>query len=215
MPVDNSIHISLIVGVTGHRDIVDKDIPDIRTKICVELDRIGADTTNVRPILLSGLAEGGDQMVAEEALKRNWEVYAIFPMPFADYLADFTTDDKRKTLINLKDRCAAVHEIPWALSLDPDITDRRDQQYRNQCIFIARHSQAVIALWDGTPANPAEACGTAYVAELCRNGSPPIEGEALAAPETTYLIHIPVRRQCAPDREPIFQPGLPSLKVSD
>jgi hypothetical protein len=210
MNVDNQDCIALVVGVTGHRDIIDKDIPDIRTKICVELERIEGTAKDVRPILLSGLAEGGDQLVAEEALKRNWEVYAIFPMPFADYLADFTTDDKRKTLTNLKDQCAADHEIPWALSLDPDIADRRDQQYRNQSIFIARQSQVVIALWDGTPANPTGACGTAYVADLCRTGPPPIEGEVLVAPETTSLIHIPIKRQSAPDREPVCQPVLPS-----
>jgi hypothetical protein len=207
---DITARIALIVGVTGHRDIIDRDIPDIRTKICVELDRIKAAAKDVRPILLSGLAEGGDQLVAEEALKRNWKVYAIFPMPFADYLADFATDDKRKTLTNLKDRCADFHEIPWALALDSDITDPRDQQYRNQSIFIARQSQVVIALWDGTPANPKGACGASYVAELCRNGPPPIEGEVLVAPETTSLIHIPVKRQSAPDREPVRQPVLPS-----
>jgi hypothetical protein len=210
MTAESPFRIALIVGVTGHRDIIDKDVSDIRTKICVELERIESVTKNVRLVLLSALAEGGDQMVADEALKRNWDVYAIFPMPFADYLADFTTDDKRKTLASLRDRCVAVHEIPWALSLDPDITDRRDQQYRNQSIYIARQSQVVIALWDGTPANPTGACGTAYVADLCRSGPPPIEGEVLAAPETTSLIHIPIVRQSAPDREPVRQPVLPS-----
>ena len=202
--------ISLFVGVTGHRDIVDDGVAKIRVDIRAKLVSIESISKNVRPILLSGLAEGGDQLVAEEALKRNWAVCAVFPMPFSDFLEDFTSENARKALLSLKGQCKQVIEMPWALTLDADITDPRDQQYRNQSIFIARQSQLVIALWDGTPAQPSGACGTAYVVELCRKGPPPIEDEVLAAPETTSLIHIPVRRQSVPDRKPVLEAKPPA-----
>ena len=202
--------ISLFVGVTGHRDIVDEDVPKIRASIRAKLLRIESISKNVRPILLSGLADGGDQLVAQEALKRDWDVFAVFPMPFSDFLQDFTSENKREALLSLKGQCRQVIETPWALSLDADITDPRDQQYRNQSIFVARQSQLVVALWDGTPAQPSGACGTAYVVELCRKGLPPIEGEVLAAPETTSLIHIPVRRQSDPDRKPVLEAKPPA-----
>lgn len=209
MTVGHIAGIPLIVGVTGHRDMVEEDIPAIRTQIAARLKKIEAVTKGMRRVLLSGLAEGADQIVVEEALARNWEVIAVLPMPFADYLADFTTDEKRAALTALKNRCISSSEIPWAAAQDLDITNPRDQQYREQSVFIARQSQVVIALWDGAPAPATEQCGTAYVVDLCRNGLPPIEGEVLAAPETTSMIHIPVSRRSAPERKPAAQSAMP------
>lgn len=215
MTVSYQSSLSIFVGVTGHRDILDGDIPELRARVASELERIESAAKGVRLILLTGLAEGGDQIVAEEALKRNWEVFAVFPMPFSDYLADFTENELRENLIKLKDRCAAIHEIPWAATRDPDITKPRDQQYRNQSIFVARQSQLVIALWDGVSESERGACGTAYVAKLCREGSlPPIDGEVLAAPETTPLIHIPVGLESAPKQTAEF-PRTPQCDLSD
>lgn len=199
--------ISLFVGAIGHRDIVDASVAEIRTRISTELSRIEDAANGLRLVLLSGLAEGGDQILAEEALKRGWDVLAVFPMPFADYLADFKTDYQREALIKLKDRCSASVEIAWLTRLDPDISSPRDQQYRKQSQYIARQSQLVVALWDGSPAVTAGACGTAYAVTLCRDGAlPPVEGELLAAPETTPLIHIPVRRSSSPGPNPVVQP---------
>ena len=204
----------LVVGVSGHRDILDSDIPEIRTRVISELKLIEDTAKDLRLILISGLAKGCDQIVAEEALNRKWEVVAVLPMPFADYLGDFPSDQEREKLVALKGRCSSVIEIPWAASRDLDINDPNDQQYRNQGVFIARHSQVVIALWDGLPASEREACGTAYVAKLCREGSlPPIDGEVLAAPETTPLIHIPVRRESAPKQTAEF-PRTPQCDLS-
>ena len=213
MTVGDNSKIALIVGVSGHRDLIDADTAEIRTRIASELEKIEALAKGVRLVLLSGLAEGSDQLVAEEALKRKWEVFAAFPMPFADFMDDFEADSQREALVELKEQCSAINEIPWAATLDRDIATPRDQQYRNQSIFVVRQAQVVIALWDGIAAQPSGACGTAYVADLCRKGPPPIEGEVLAAPETTSLIHIPVRRRSEPDLKPILQPTLPSDRI--
>ena len=213
MNVGDNSKIALIVGVSGHRDLIDDDTPEIRMRIASELEKIEALAKGVRLILLSGLAKGSDQLVAEEAFKRKWEVFAVFPMPLTDFLEDFEAGSQREAFIKLKNQCSAVIEIPWATTLDRDITNPRNQQYRNQSIFVVRQAQVVIALWDGIAVPPLGACGTAYVATLCRKGPPPIEGEVLAAPETTSLIHLPVRRSSAPDRKPILQPKLLSDSI--
>lgn len=196
--------IALFVGVTGHRLLIGGDILELRTKVSAALAHIESKAIGVPLVLLSGLAEGADQLVAEEALKRNWKVFAVFPMPLADYLKDFETESSRNDFLRLKDRCSGIHEIPYATSQDADITEPKNQQYRNQSIYIARQSQLVIALWDGIAALTKDACGTAYVVKLCREGPPPTEGEILAAPETTSLIHIPTRRQTEPDHTPVL-----------
>ncbi len=201
----SSGNISLVVGVTGHRDLIVGDVPTIQLEIDSKLANIKKLSGNATPILLSGLAEGSDQLVAEAALKLQWTVIAVLPMLCQDYLEDFDSAEKRGAFLNLKNRCTRVIEIPRANVCDHDILDLRNQQYRNQGIFVVRQAQLIIALWDGRPAPELGACGTAYAVKLCREGPPPVQGEVLAAPETTSLIHIPVRRQGNPDFSPVIE----------
>ena len=196
----DSTAIPLIVAVCGHRDLVPEDIPQIRVKLRQALELVERSARRVPLILLTGLAEGADQLVAEEALDRQWNVTAALPMPLADYLEDFAEGATRDAFLRIQRRCRQTVEMPWIAPTqhDHDIDSERDQQYRNQGIFLVRHAQLVIALWDGQPQATDATSGTAYVVDLCRNGPPPVEGEILASPETTSLIQIPVRRRAQP-----------------
>jgi hypothetical protein len=100
-------------------------------------------------------------------------------------------------------------ELPRAAQRDPDIDNLRDQQYRDQGTSLARKAQVVIALWDWQSAQ-AGTCGTGWVVDVCRQGPPPLAGSVLAAPETTGLIHIPVRRAKAPDVPSAIGMSVPS-----
>jgi hypothetical protein len=194
--------IPIIVGVSGHRDLVGADLPAIRQHVSdalVSLERLTPDTPR---ILLSALAEGADQLVAEVALNRGWQVVAAPPMPLGDFIRDFETEPARQRFHDLLGQCVSVQELPWATQLDPDISNSRDQQYRDQGTYLARQAQVVIALWDGQE-NATGAVGTSWAVRICREGPPPVEGAVLAAPETTGLVHIPVRRAKAPDVPPI------------
>lgn len=202
--------IPLIIGVAGHRDLIDSDLVRIGQQVSDVLLRLQGLAKNSPCILLSALAEGADQLVARAALARRWGVVAVLPMPLADFLEDFAPGTARETFLSLLGECQGLIEIPWKDKLDPDIGDARDQQYREQGIYLARQAQVVIVLWDGMERVPGDgACGTNLVVDVCRNGPPPCEGELLAAPEKTGLIHIPVRRQKALQRA-VPQPRLSS-----
>jgi hypothetical protein len=184
--------IPVLVGVSGHRDLVNADLPVIRSHVVEALARIERMSPNSAHLLISALAVGADQLVAEVAFERGWQVVALLPMALDDFIEDFETESTRQRFRALLDGCFAIRTLPDG-QLDPVITHRRELQYRAQGTELARQAQVVIALWDGQPA-PQNSVGTSWVVGVCRDGPPPVDGAVLAAPETTGLIHIPVRR---------------------
>jgi hypothetical protein len=200
--------IPVVVGVSGHRDLVDADLPAIRCQVVEALARIERMTPNSTHLLISALAEGADQLVAEVAFERGWEVVALLPMVLDDFIEDFETESAQQRFRSLLDGCFAIRMLPEG-QLDPVITHRCDQQYRDQGTELARQAQVVIVLWDGQPAPP-NAVGTSWVVGVCREGPPPVEGAVLAAPETTGLIHIPVRRAKSLAELPVASDLVPS-----
>lgn len=207
--LDTLAAIPVVVGVSGHRDLIAADTGALRSRVREELKQIASLAKHSPRLLLTALAVGADQLVAQEALDLGWSLVAVLPMPLADFEQDFESPDELKTFRQLLERCCARYEIPWADCLDADISDRRDQQYRNQGIVVARQSQVVLALWDGIPRGPG-ACGTALVVDLCRHGIPADDGEILSQPETSGLIHIPARRQRNPGQVLHSLPGTPA-----
>lgn len=193
--------IPVIVAVSGHRDLIEAELPAIRTKVSAAVQEIENLSPQSPHILLSALAEGADQLVAEVALERGWQVVAVVPMPLEDFIHDFETDAARKQFQYMLIRCTAIQELPWSAKLDHDITSTRDQQYRDQGTYIALQAQVVLALWDGQE-NSTGSVGASWTVCICREGPPSVEGTVLAAPETTGMVHIPVRRAKAPDVAP-------------
>jgi len=202
--------VPFVVSVSGHRDILEEDVPDLRRLAANALKKIERAAPHTPQILLSGLASGGDQLVAEEAIKRDWMLVAVLPMPLADYLQDFKEGDERQRILDLIAKSRHTIELPWAATCDSDIQVLRDQQYRNQGIYIVRQAQVVISVWDGMPPVSQGACGTAYVVKLCRNGTPPIDDEILSAPEITSVIQVPARRKGMPERKTRIDAPIPS-----
>ena len=82
--------IPLVLGVTGHRDLLTEEIPAIKSsakKLFLQLQETFPDL----PILLiSPLAEGADQVIAEVAFEMGIPVTALLPMPLALYQDDFS-----------------------------------------------------------------------------------------------------------------------------
>lgn len=203
--------LSLFVGVSGPRRVGEEAAPALSGQIESVLKRLETDAAGIRRVLLSSLADGFEQLFVELALKRKWEVIAALPMPCEDYVLEFATQAQRDAFAKLRSRCSATIEIPWPAVRDADPAAAREKQYREHAIFLARHSQVVVAMWDGVAQRPAAADHTAYVVELCKTGLPPIEGEVLAAPETTSLVHIPA----GPVVLPAEKPGARKRKTVD
>jgi hypothetical protein len=164
---------AFLLGVSGHLDFWPGMLPQLKECITARLVSLRLELkAGSTPYLVSGLARGADQLVAQCALEAGWKLGAILPAPSSAYLAnqDFSTHPASAArLLELLAACQdKVMEMPWPPEqLDADIGGVWDQAYRNQSGFLANYCDGILALWDGVAAGTG-ACGTSHVVDVCR-----------------------------------------------
>ena len=174
--------VPLVIGVTGHRDPRDEDVEELKRRVGQVFDGIAKDyltADGATPIVvLSSLAEGADQLVASVALERGAILIAPLPMPLEEYRKDFEsglTPNALSEFDRLLARAAAAPEMPLldgaAIEALRDDAGRRAMQYREAGLYIVRHCQILLALWDGDESD-AKTGGTAEIVRLQREGAP-------------------------------------------
>lgn len=166
--------IPLVVGVTSHRDIALADIEPVREKIRAFFAQLQEDFPGLPLLVLSALAEGGDQLVAEEALGVGARLVAPLPLPPELYVDDFDDAGVHATFESLRKRADVVllprlMEIPRHIVGSPGAA--RDRQYAKAGVYIASHCHVLLALWDGNEANGVG--GTAQIVHYHLTGGLP------------------------------------------
>src|SRR5262249_32407575 len=83
----------LVIGVTGHRDLRDEDVPRLEREVAAVIAGLRRDYLRDDPrtpiIVLSALAEGADRLVARVALAQSARLIAPLPLPLEEYRRDF------------------------------------------------------------------------------------------------------------------------------
>jgi hypothetical protein len=171
----------LIIGVTGHRDLRDQDVPRLEREVAAIFEGLRRDYLANDPetpvIVLSALAEGADRLVARVALAQGARLIAPLPMPLAEYRRDFEPGLKPGNVAefdSLLTQAIAAPVMPLhGASLEAVRTDRkaRNEQYRAVGIFITQHCHVLLALSDGDQRDPSPG-GTAEVVRFKRDGIP-------------------------------------------
>lgn len=145
--------VPLIIAVTGHRDLVAEEIPSIRDKISKLLTDLRNDYPDRGVSVMSALAEGADQLVAEEALRLGIPLIVPLPMARQLYVKDFDTVKAREKFDFLSSRAAETYELPVTegntIESISDYGPARDQQYAQLGVFLCAHCHILLALWDG------------------------------------------------------------------
>lgn len=145
----------LMVGVVAHRDLLPTEETGLRQHLAGFFERLRREHPGTPLRLLCGLAEGGDQLAAEVALGLGIPLVAALPMPRRLYAADFDAAGLARFDRLLAE--AEVLELPLAPGCDEAAIARagaaRDRQYARLGVFIASHSQILLALWDGKPSD--------------------------------------------------------------
>lgn len=186
--------IPIHVGVSGHRDIPSHDIPLLKKKLCERFVTLKKQYPYSSIKLLSGLAEGADRIAAYAALESGLELVVVLPMPVESYMDDFITTDSKDEFNQLLAKSTAQHTCQHTA------TDR-NVGYVNLGHFLVRHSQLIIALWDGVSEQPSPdgsmtilPGGTADVVRMSEQGVKANHDVLLTAPEKTPVEHLWVRR---------------------
>ena len=149
----NSFAMPLVVAVTGHRDLVAGEVPEIRLRVRTLLHDLAKRFPSRRLTIMSALAEGADQLVAEVALDLGADLTVTLPMPRELYLQDFETVEARSRFDSLCDRASTVFELPLAQgNTVRDISapgQARNREYAQVGVFLCAHCHILLAIWDG------------------------------------------------------------------
>jgi hypothetical protein len=155
----------LVVGVTGHRDLVPGEIPTIRARVRDFLLDLHGQYPDRDLAVLTPLAEGADRLVADEALALGIPITVVLPMPRALYAEDFETAESRSQFDRLCAAATDLFELPLTAGNTPGFVDghgpNRARQYAQLGVFLSAHCHVLLALWDGREST--EIGGTAQV----------------------------------------------------
>jgi len=152
--------VSLVVAVSGHRDLVPDQIDSIRQHIASVLKEL-ADCYRYTPIVvISGMAEGADQLAVEAVIQLPEPYHdrvsfrPILPMPQADFavgLSDVGQNSLREKIAGRTVTVLPIHPCYSLKQVRVLKSEARRQQYRDLAEFLVNSSQILIAVWDGHP----------------------------------------------------------------
>ena len=145
--------VPLVVAVTGHRDLVPAEIPQIRERVQDFLRELQHRYAYRSVGVMSALAEGADQLVAEEALALGIPLTVTMPMPKTLYLQDFVTPEAKERFERLCAEAVDVFELPITPGNSVESIagpgPNRSRQYAQVGVFMCAHCHVLLALWDG------------------------------------------------------------------
>jgi len=164
-PHELSTNATFCVGVTGHRRgrLTQMDEPRLRQRLHdilawliayrntpASMERLGVGVRATEPFsavaLLSALAEGADQMAAEEALRLDCILWCALPFSRTDYEADFSTSETRAAYHALLAQAAAVTELRGTRASE-------EAAYADVGHWVVERSNVLLAIWDGGKAH--------------------------------------------------------------
>lgn len=175
-PAISSVPIAapLVIGITSHRNIPTSEVESIRLRVRDFFAQLRRDFPELPLVVLSALAEGGDQLVAQEALDAGARLIAPLPLPRELYATDFHDPQVQATFASLRAR-AQVIDLPLLPGNSAEGIRsaglQRDRQYGQAGVFIARHCHLLLAIWDGKTSE--RLGGTAQVVEYYLSGIMP------------------------------------------
>ena len=175
------------IGVTGHRpDVLEskhvRELTDVVRNLLIAVKGV----TSKPPALVSSLAEGADQIVAEVGLDLDFKL--ICPLPFArdEYAKDFQDPIALTRFRDLVSRAIEVQELPGLRT-----SDRSEQlAYASAGERVLEESELLIAVWNGEAARGPG--GTAEIVAKAAAAGIPTVWISATPPHAIQLLEPPV-----------------------
>jgi hypothetical protein len=144
--------VPLVIGVTGHRDLVPAELPGLRRRVREFLEDLQTRYPDLPLAVMSPLAEGADRLVAEEARALGIPLIVPLPFPVEIYERDFATSESLQDFHSLS-AGAEIIELPLLHGDTPGTVaahgPRRDAHYARLGIYLCAHCHILLAIWDG------------------------------------------------------------------
>jgi hypothetical protein len=185
------------VGVTGHRldGLRNADWELLRARVREVLALTQQVAGRARAGLLKGdgrcgmpvrvispLAAGADQIVAEEGLAAGCELHAPLPFQQEEYEKDFSTPESLGRFRHLVARASSVD----VLGGKSESGAERGASYGAVGVEVLRLSNILLAIWNGRPAKGAG--GTAQIVEEARAAGIPVIWVCSQAPHSLKIL---------------------------
>jgi hypothetical protein len=131
------------IGVTGHRILAETET--IEAGIDEAIRTIEHTFPGKTLAIVSSLAEGADRLVVRQVLSRpKARLLVPLPVPEADYLNDFTTEESREAFRHLLRQADEVIIMPPAPT--------REEVYEAAGHYVLQHCDVLVVVWDGQAA---------------------------------------------------------------
>lgn len=162
------------IGVTGHRDILIDCVDLLKDKVKYLLNSIVSEFPGRVIQVISPIAEGADQLVAEVALELQLPLVVALPFSKEEYKKDFGTEAMREKFTALLNKATEVIELPLLKGNTTEniqeYNQNRGEQYAYVGAFVALQSDVLIGLWDGNTEE--KIGGTSQIIRYARTGFP-------------------------------------------
>ena len=210
MPQVDDALLTLVIGVTGHRDIPLGEYDSLAARVTELLQSLQRDFPGLPLLMLNPLADGGDRIAARAAVALGVPLFVPLPFARAEYERDFEAPESLEEFRELI-AGARVRELPLAPGVTAaDIAARgqaRNVQYAQLGMFVSSHSQVLLALWDGRASDALG--GTAQVVDfhitnaMPRIGARDVAPNLLADDESDLVYHVTCSRRLAPGSDEV------------
>ena len=187
-----------MIGVTGHRDLRPSEVERLEHMLDVFMRELRADHPHTPLLLLSPVAEGADRLTARVALRRGLSLIVPLPMAPEEYERDFDTEESRQEFEGLLEQASYW----FSLSDERAQGEARERQYEAVGAYVARHSQILVALWDGKDLD--RIGGTSAIVRSHLSGVSPRAGP-LDEVDSGPVYQIVTSRRDGPDVAESFQ----------
>ena len=138
-----------IIGVVGHRNLIEESKEDARNHFEKTLKRYKAKYPNTPILVVTSLAEGADQLIAEVAIRVDGVFLGVLiPMSIDKYLDTFSNDFAREEFNKFCAKAIFVRDT----SIDMVYEDNSDA-FRSNTRELSNNADLLIALWDGIASN--------------------------------------------------------------
>jgi len=210
---ESTIAFEFVVGVTGHRDILEQDQANLKQQVADAFDGIAKRFSHIPVRVVTGLAEGADTLATEAALDLGLPVSAILPMPRNTYEQDFHGAALEKFRALADDPRVQVFELNVTNGGSVEnLSDdgARDAQYAQLMDYLVRRSNILVALWDGKMINSKGGTSDVlsnYLSGHAKNGTPTrVNGQQMKVENFGDLaVWIPTSRASEPGDKDVPQ----------